>query len=209
MNCVYCLESRELRDRQILLRAEHLYLCAPRGQLVEGYLAIAPYRCIGSLSQLPAEWFADLARLASVVAHFYEKAYGTKRMTLYEQGRAGGGASVDGDGGFPLHAHLCCLPVSVDLHGVLTRTYARKSVDGIHEIPFVVRNEPYLYVESADAKSVYVARSTEERAELERKRLKPEIAALMGIPERGHWRAYPGDRELEQLIERWRSTWPT
>lgn len=207
MNCVYCLESGEFREEQILLRGEHLYLCAPRGQLVEGYLAIAPYRCIGSLSRMPVAWFADLARLTAVVADFYAKAYGATRMTLYEQGRAGGGASVDDAGGFPLHAHLCCLPVSVDLHGVLASAYATKCVSGMHEIPAVVSDEPYLYVESADAKSIYVARSAAERVELERQRLKPTIAALMGIPERGHWRAYPGDVELGQLIERWRNVW--
>ncbi len=209
MNCVYCLDSGELREEQILLRGENLYLCAPRGQLVEGYLAIAPYRCVGSFSRMPVEWFADLARLSSVVTHFYEKAYGTKRITLYEQGRAGGGASIDETGGFPLHAHLCCLPVSVDLHAILAQTYAQKQVSGVHEIPIAVRDEPYLYVESAEAKSVYTARSAAERVELERKRLKPTIAALMGIPERGHWRAYPGDVELEQLIERWRNVWPS
>ena len=90
MTCVYCLQNRELCERQILLRGKHLYLCAPRGQLIEGYLAIAPYRCIGSISQMPTSFFADLVRFTAIVAGFYEKAYGTTQPTFYEQGRAGG-----------------------------------------------------------------------------------------------------------------------
>jgi diadenosine tetraphosphate (Ap4A) HIT family hydrolase len=204
---VYCLESRALRDEQVLVRGRDLYLCAPRGQLVEGYLAIAPYRCIGSLSLMPAGYFADLGRLIALVTRFYRAAYGTTRATFYEQGRAGGGAAVDGGGGFPLHAHLCCLPVAVDLHAVLAREYAPRGVAGPHELAVVARDEPYLYVECLGERAVYVARSPERRAALERSRLKPTIATLMGIPERGDWRVYPGDRELEGLIERWRTTW--
>lgn len=204
MTCVYCLETGELHDRQILLHGEKLYLCAPRGQLIEGYLAIAPYRCIGSLSHMPACDFAELARFTAVVADFYQKAYGTRQLTFYEQGRAGGGASVDEAGGFPLHAHLCCLPLAVPVHAVLAQTYVPRAVSGPHELPVVARNEPYVYIESMDERFVYVARSGEQRVQLERTRLKPTIAALIGLPERGHWRAYPGDRELEQLINRWR-----
>ena len=98
--CEYCLENRVLRDEQILARAERMYLCAPRGQLVEGYLAVVPYRCVGCLAHLPAECFAELARLLAAVQAFYAAAYGVTRPTIYEQGRAGGGATTDEAGAF-------------------------------------------------------------------------------------------------------------
>jgi diadenosine tetraphosphate (Ap4A) HIT family hydrolase len=208
MTCVYCLHNHELRDEQILWRGRDLYLCAPRGQLVEGFLAIAPYRCIAALSHMPASYFVDLTRLTAMVASFYHTAYGTSRATFYEQGRGGGGASVDAAGGFPLHAHLACLPVAVDVHTVLARHYARRAVAGLHELPVAARREPYLYLECMGERFVYVAGSREQRRDLERTRLRVTIAELVGLPERGHWRAYPGDRELQRLIERWRTLWP-
>ncbi len=210
MTCAYCLENRVLRDEQVLVRAEHMYLCAPRGQVVEGYLAVVPYRCVGCLAHLPAGCFAELARLLTAVQAFYAAAYGVTRPTIYEQGRAGGGATTDEAGGFPLHAHLCCLPLTIDLHAVLARErdYLPRPVAGPHELAAAVEGEPYLYVEADDRRCAYVARSAAARHELAQKRLKPTIAALAGFPERGCWRSYPGDRELGDLIAQWRRVWP-
>ena len=41
--CVFCLDTGALRDDQVLLYGDAMYACAPRGQLVEGFAAIAPY----------------------------------------------------------------------------------------------------------------------------------------------------------------------
>jgi hypothetical protein len=202
--CVYCLASRELRDDQILLRGDSLYLCAPRGQVVEGYLAIAPYDCIGSFSRLPESFFPELKQLRSVVLGFYERAYGITQATFYEQGRAGAGALVDEVGGFPLHAHLCSLPLAVDLHAVLAPHFVRKAMAGPEGLLIAAHAEPYVYVESMGEMAVYVGCSAEGRAELAGMRLKPVIAKLAGYPERGSWRAYPGDLELQKLRENWR-----
>src|SRR5437763_912232 len=87
--CVYCLRSGRLRREQILLRGRHLYLCAPRGQLVEGYLVVAPYECTGCLADLPAAFIPELVRLKKMVEEFYATAYGVWSATFYEQGRDG------------------------------------------------------------------------------------------------------------------------
>ena len=205
-DCVYCLENALLTPAQVLLRGANLYLCAPRGQLTEGFLAIAPYRCIGCLAMLPPDWYVELAQMERVVAGFYERAYGVTAATFYEQGRAGGGASPEEAGGFPLHAHLCCLPLSPDVHGLL-RKHRRKQISGWHDLVAAADGGPYVYVEGrgvcvegGSLRSVYVASCDEERVALECVRLKPAIAAVMGVPERGYWRDYPGDEELDRLI---------
>lgn len=208
MRCVYCLQNEILSDRQILLRGENLYLCAPLGQMIEGFMVIAPYQCIGSLSKMPLDYIRELENLTAIVAEFYAKAYRTSHMTFYEQGRAGASASRDGIDGFPLHAHLCCLPREVDLDAILAPHYSKLNLTGLRQLSERVPDAPYIYVEDIDGKSVYVARDSEGRTALERKRLKPEIAALLGIPERGYWRTYPGYGELNQLIKQWRSIWP-
>jgi hypothetical protein len=203
--CAFCLENALIRDYQLLAHGASFYLCAPRGQLTEGYLAIAPYRCIGSLSQLPAQSFSELAQLKRIVEDFYRAAYHVVQPTFYEQGRAGGGAVIDEVGGFPLHAHLCCMPTRLDLHTVLAQQYVGRNLSGAQELPEATHSEPYVYVEGLDAsgsyrRSAYVAHSHETRAELEHMRLKPMIARLMGLPGRGDWRLYPGDWELQQVV---------
>lgn len=198
--CVYCLANGVLRDDQILVRGRHLYLCAPRGQLVEGYLAVAPYACIACFASMPAAWWPELLELEARIAAFYRMTYGDAAgMLVYEQGRGGGAEDA---AGFPLHAHLCALPLAVDPHEVLTNHYARRRIAGLHELPAAAGDEPYLYVESAGAASVYLPRTPREHAELANMRFKPVIAALAGFPDRGHWRAYPGDRELARMIDR-------
>jgi hypothetical protein len=203
--CVYCLGNAEIGKDQVLARGRLLYLCAPLGQLTEGYLVIAPYRCIGSISQLPVQAFPELARLKRIVEGFYYATYRVELATYYEQGRTGGTAETDAAGGFPLHAHLCCLPVALDLHSILARNYAHQDLTGPHELPPAARGEPYVYIESMNAfgrykRSVYRAHSDETRIELRHMRLKPTIAELMNLPGRGDWRCYPGDRELQQLV---------
>jgi hypothetical protein len=49
--CVYCLHNGYLSGEQVLLRGENFYLCAPNGQIVEGFLAIVPYDCSGALRE--------------------------------------------------------------------------------------------------------------------------------------------------------------
>jgi hypothetical protein len=200
--CVYCLGTGELRDDQVLVRGAELYVCAPRGQVVEGYVVIAPYWCIGCLAALPGDWVDELTRLKQLVAEFYADAYGVACATFYEQGRAGGGASNETLIGFPLHAHLCGVPVALDMHAMLTGRYARQHVTGTHQLSEVAANDPYIYVESYGEQWVYLPRSDAERAELSTLRIKPELAAFIGRPERGHWRAYPGDDEVRRLIDR-------
>src|SRR5437016_739330 len=114
MRCVYCLGQRQMRADQILLRGNEFYLCAPRGQLVEGYLVIAPYSCVGCLATLPPASFGEIGEHLALVRRFFADAYGVEQPIVYEQGRAGGGTTA-AESGFPLHAHLCCLPLSIDI----------------------------------------------------------------------------------------------
>jgi diadenosine tetraphosphate (Ap4A) HIT family hydrolase len=200
--CVYCLGTGELRDEQVLVRGDDFYVCAPLGQVVEGYVAIAPYRCIGCLASLPGDWIDELTRLKHLVAEFYADAYGVSRPTFYEQGRAGGGVGNEALTGFPLHAHLCGVPIALDMHAMLVGHFMRHQVAGLHELSAVAANDPYIYVESGGEEWVYLPRTHDERAELATLRIKPELAAFIGRPERGHWRAYPGDHEVKRVIDR-------
>jgi hypothetical protein len=202
--CVYCLQNGHLRDDQVLLRDGALYVCAPRGQLVEGFLAIAPAGCIGCLARLNAADIASVARMQVLVRRFYAASYGTSAWTFYEQGRAGGGAHADAGDRFPLHAHLCGLPLHVPLHEFLRDRYLPVPVDGVAGLASATEDLPYLYVETTSEAVAYLPRTRHQFGEIERARLKPDIARLLGIEERGDWRVYPGDDELTQVTRRWK-----
>jgi diadenosine tetraphosphate (Ap4A) HIT family hydrolase len=204
--CVYCLTNARFQPDQILVRGEHFYLSVPAGQLVEGYLVAAPYACVPALSRVPDDWFAELAAIRRLVGDFYRAAYRIEAPLVYEQGRAAGEATCDPEARFPYHAHLCSLPLEIDLHTTLSSTYEARSASGPHELSRVAGDAPYLYVESLDAqgsfRSAVYLEGEPQAGRLERSRLKPEIARMIGAPERGDWRVYPGDAEREQVIRR-------
>ena len=212
--CVYCLSTATLRDEQILLRGRSVYLCAPRGQLVEGFLAVAPYACASALSRLPVEWLAELERMTALVEAFYAEAYGRSSWLFYEQGRGGAGAPHDPRGQFPFHAHLCALPLDVDLHAALATQLEPIAITRLEDLTSAVCNGTYVYVARRDSgggrhRAVYMPQTPAMRAELEQSRLKPLIAALAGLPGRGYCRTCAGDRELASLIARfarWRTS---
>jgi hypothetical protein len=206
--CVYCLPNGYLRLDQILLRRAHAYLCAPRGQLVEGFLAIAPLHCEGCLRSAGEQVLADVIALQAVVRRFYTAAYGVGHTLFYEQGRAGGGASIDAQGRFPLHAHLCSLPVPVDLQHHLGQRFQSYGLSGLSDLAGRASARPYVFVEQGQQTGpaccrVYLGATAEDDLELGSMRLKPWLARLLGVADRGDWRAWPGDAELAQLIERW------
>lgn len=202
--CVYCLHNGHFSDEQVLWRGDYFYLCAPRGQMIEGFLAIAPYVCAGALAKLPDSVFGELISIQARVRRFYATVYHTTAAIFYEQGRGGGCARTDSAGRFPLHAHLCSLPAAVDLHAVLGRNYLPLPAPEPGMLTKIVAGKPYLYVETCGLSAAYVSTRDDQIPEIARARLKPIVAKLMGIAERGDWRSYPGERELRKVIKKWR-----
>lgn len=200
VTCVFCLGNRALTERQILLRGAHLYLTAPRGQLIEGCLIVAPYECIGCFAHAPTSYLEELTALQTVVGRFYAEAYGVTRPSFYEQGRAGGGAVRDPLGGFPYHAHMCYLPLDVDLHPLL-RDHERVAVSGPRDTADASAGRPYAYVAAAGRHAVYVPRTVDGWRSLEQLRLKPRVAEYIGLGGRGNWRDYPADDALERVAD--------
>jgi diadenosine tetraphosphate (Ap4A) HIT family hydrolase len=203
--CVYCLENGHLSSEQVLWRGRHFYLCAPRGQLIEGFLVIAPYACATAITKLPHVVFDELVAMQTRVRQFYAATYKTTAALFYEQGRGGGSERVDPVDQFPLHAHLCCLPAALNLHAVLGRKYQAIPLSaGIPQLPDSVRGRPYIYVDASGESMAYIALRDSQVQEIASARLKPIVADLLGLGERADWRAYPGERELWEVIVNWR-----
>lgn len=206
--CVFCLENGHFRADQILVRDSYFYLCAPLGQLVEGYLVIAPYGCGNSLNRLSSDRFPELEAMVALMEDFYRSELECDDVIYYEQGRAGGGARIDPETAFPFHAHLCGLPASCDLHGLLGRRYRGVEVNGLSDLPAVAVDEAYVYARTGGRQCVYLGRSDEQRSELEQFRLTPQLAQLLGMGDRATWRQHAGSEKMESLLrqfERYRS----
>jgi hypothetical protein len=165
--------------------------------LIDGCLIIAPYECIGCFAHAPASYLEELDALQALVARVYAVA----RPSFYEQGRAGGGAATDELGGFPHHAHLCAMPLDVDLHPLL-REHAAVAVDRASDAAATSAERPYAYVEAAGRGAVYLPRTREAWGSLERLRLKPLIAELIGLRGQADSRGYPGEDVLERMANR-------
>lgn len=202
VECTYCLDTGVLSPQHVLVRGEGVYVCAPLGQMVEGYIVIAPYKCVACLANMAATSFTELSRYQRFVQGFYEFAYGISSATFYEQGRAGGG-HVSSD--FPAHAHLCCMPLTLNLHALLAPRFQGRAVAGPEEILMHSAGRPYVYVQDQRDRRIYLPRSSEGQHELERLRLKSEIAQLVLTPERGDWRRYPGRSEQARVSVKFRS----
>jgi hypothetical protein len=202
--CVYCLENGHLSGEQVLWRGSHFYVCAPRGQLIEGFLIIAPYACATAITKLPHAVFDELVGAQSRVRQFYAATYRTAAL-FYEQGRGGGSERVDPVDQFPLHAHLCCLPAALNLHALLGRKYLPIPLSaGIPQLPDSVSGRPYIYVDASGESMAYIAARDSQTEEIASARLKPTVADLLGLGERADWRVYPGERELLEVILKWR-----
>lgn len=205
-SCVFCPGNGHLETNQYLWRGRFAYLCAPRGQLVKGFLAVAPFRCVGSMAALTVEELSECAHICRIIESFYQTSYGVDAWTFYEQARGGGGRRTDPVGGFPLHAHLCGVPRYAPLHGFLARRYRAVSVAKLEELAVCATASPYVYVMTCRSgvrvRRVYQAREAHQQEQIESMRLKPVLAELLGLGGCADWRAYPGDHERGRLIER-------
>lgn len=205
--CVYCLDTGVMGPDQVLLRGETCYISAPRGQLIEGYVVVAPYACVGAMALVDERTSAEVARFRDVVGDFFREAYGVEAPIFYEQGRGGGGMRCDPTKRFPYHAHLCGLPVTIDAHSAMTERFTRAPVTTLRALGRVVAGVPYAYVDGVDhdrdiRRAAYLPGSPHDTRELEGLRFKPILAELLGLADRADWRVYPGDAARQRVVEK-------
>ncbi len=154
----------------MLLRAEHFFLFAGLGPIIEGYIIIAPHRCddanlpLRSLSDLPPDLLDELSYLRGMVAEFYRESYGQDGAAghpgiSFEHGRAGTCLSEIAGSRHCYHAHLCCYPGTSPVWLGMTNGsddrflwndfsgYNAEELGSIYELQARVGAAPYLYVE--------------------------------------------------------------
>jgi len=198
-NCPFCAElqgndqtifSDALGERlksRIVYEDEHFVVMPPLGQFVEGGLLLLARSHILSFAYLAPELFERLEKLLIAIEEELHRRWGIWPL-VFEHGpapeRTKGLCCVD-------HAHLNIFPAPVHLHPHLS---GRMSFP-VGTLTALARLKAaefgYLFIQENDrTRRVYDAECVPTQL------VRRIICASIGLPERWHWRDYPGVDEL-------------
>lgn len=197
MECPYCKQidkgffefnGTNLGNR-IVYETENFIVFPSIGQIVEGYLLIAPKKHYLSIAALPNELFNELEfvkkKIEETLTNIYIKPIFFEHGSVSEKQRAGCCVT---------HAHIHAVPADVSISDFLSKNFIANKIKFYSELP---KNEAYLFLEEKNERFVY---SIEEFVPSQY--LRKIIANRLGCAEKGDWRAYPGINELKKTIEK-------
>lgn len=197
--CPFCAElendglsifSSMMGDRlasRVVYEDEDFVVMPPLGEFMEGGLLLLTRRHILSLAHLPAAAFARLERLLSAISEALRSRWGVSPL-VFEHGPAPqwgkGVCCVD-------HAHLNIFPAAVDVHPQLAERM-NLALDSLADLARLRRAEfGYLFVQENDGR-----RRAYDGQNVPTQMVRRIITTHLGMPDRWHWRDYPGRDEL-------------
>jgi diadenosine tetraphosphate (Ap4A) HIT family hydrolase len=184
------LLGRELPSR-VVHRTRHFVVFPPLGQFIEGGLLLATQEHQISMATLPEAYYADLERLMAETCDLLAERYGSRPL-LFEHAPAAPGdkgtCCVD-------HAHLNVFPARVDVHAHL-RKFPHVEIGPMSDLSAPrFRRQPYLFLQTNEGRRlVYDAGIVPSQY------VRRIVATALGMPERWHWREYPGLDELKRTF---------
>jgi len=197
--CPFCMElecegqsifGEMIRDRlasRIIYEDEDFVLMPPLGQFMEGGLLLLTRRHILSFAYLPTALFERLERLLAAIRDQLSAKYGVAPL-IFEHGpapdRSKGVCCVD-------HAHLNIFPARVAVHPHLSQKM-NLPLSSLAEFSKLRRAEfGYLFVQENDGtRRAYDAHLVPTQL------VRRIITSQLGLPQRWHWKDYPGCDEL-------------
>jgi XTP/dITP diphosphohydrolase len=204
-DCPFCAEfeadglsifARMMGDRlanRVVYEDEHFVVMPPLGQFIEGGLLLLTRRHILSLACLPPALFEHLERLLKAVSRALIQQWGAPPL-VFEHGpapqRGKGVCCVD-------HAHFNIFPAKVQVHPHLAKRM-HVPVGSLSELARLRRAEfGYLFVQENDG-----ARHAYDGENVPTQLVRRIICSQLGLPDRWHWRDYPG---LDELAATWKA----
>jgi inosine/xanthosine triphosphate pyrophosphatase family protein/diadenosine tetraphosphate (Ap4A) HIT family hydrolase len=197
--CPFCAElegggqsifAEMIRDRlasRIVYEDDHFVLMPPLGQFIEGGLLLLTRRHILSLAYLPPALFEHLERLLAVIHREVAARWGVPPL-IFEHGpapdRTKGVCCVD-------HAHLNIFPARVCVRPHLTQKMS-VPLASLSELSKLRRAEfGYLFIQENDeTRRAYDAQFVPTQL------VRRIVTSQLGLPQRWHWKDYPGYDEL-------------
>ena len=178
--------GERLKSR-ILYEDEHFVVMPPLGQFIEGGLLLLARSHILSFAYLSTKLFDRLQQLLAALGKVLQQHWGVPPL-IFEHGaapeRTKGVCCVD-------HAHLNIFPARAEVHPHLSSRMSFP-ISSLAELTRLKRAEfGYLFVQENDGKRwVYDAECVPTQL------VRRIISTQIGMPQRWHWRDYPGLDEL-------------
>lgn len=199
--CVFCDYKSSFKKEQIIYENEKYYVCIPKGQIVEGFLILAPkdHEEFNCLAEAGTMFIDDILKSIVWIKEFYRIMYKCDDFIIYEQGRGCGNAYIDVVGGFFHHMHLCFMPKTFDFGCLLGENddFVLKELSSIYDIQTL--SEPYFLccnVTTDEYKWKLLTTRTEENYILLRTfRFKEIFKKLSKIENAAQWRNSTMDDE--------------
>jgi inosine/xanthosine triphosphate pyrophosphatase family protein len=179
-----------IRDRlasRVVYEDEDFLLMPPLGEFIEGGLLLLTRRHIHSFANLSGALYDRLEHLLTVIRRELNSRWGVPPV-IFEHGpapeRSKGVCCVD-------HAHLNIFPARVAVHPHLIQRMNMK-LNSLSELTKLRCAEfGYLFVQENDGtRRAYDAQFVPTQL------VRRIITSQIGLPERWHWRDYPGNDEL-------------
>jgi XTP/dITP diphosphohydrolase len=198
-DCPFCAEfeadglsifAQMMGDRlanRVVYEDEDFVVMPPLGQFIEGGLLLLTRRHILSLACLPPALFERLEGLVRAISRAVIERWGVPPL-VFEHGpapqRGKGVCCVD-------HAHFNIFPARIQVHPHLADRM-HIPVGSLSELVRLRRaGFGYLFVQENDG-----ARHAYDGQNVPTQLVRRIISAQLGLPERWHWRDYPGLDEL-------------
>ncbi len=172
---------------RVVYEDEHFVVMPPLGQFIEGGLLLLTRQHILSLAHLPPALFDRLEGVLRAISRAVIDRWGVPPL-VFEHGpapdRGKGLCCVD-------HAHFNIFPARVRVHPRLAERM-HIPLGPLSDLTRLRRAEfGYLFVQENDG-----ARHAYDAQDVPTQLVRRIISAELGLPERWHWRDYPGLDEL-------------
>jgi ATP adenylyltransferase len=127
---------------RILYESKHCMVFPTLGAFIDGYLLIVSKDHYASMATLPNQQYEALEETVAMVRDILEKEYGP--TLFFEHGPAdtrGGGCCID-------HAHLHCVPISINLMTQLEKKFKSSKITALHQLAELKKPDTaYLFLE--------------------------------------------------------------
>jgi len=184
------------QDR-ILLKTQNFYVMLSLGPIVEGHFLIVSnehFECCAELQGGIAEEFDEIVEKVKLILC---QQYGN--VLLFEHGRSGSSLLPSSPDKHCFHAHLHCVPTSVDLAAVVECEFSSVSLNSWYNLRSIYQNQPrdYLFIEHDNQKRMFFV-----NREIRRQYLRYKLATVLGVEKLADWLKVPGWRKIWKAKKR-------
>lgn len=174
--CMFC----EVDQQLVLTETKNLYLIRDKYPVADGHLMVISKGHYGCMGELPQSHFTELELLREFTQRHYQKS----RFITYEHGRAGHCVKLHGSQVTCHHFHLHFLPLEVDIHPALERSYNAKPTQNLMQVrEYYQKFGEYLYFENSLGLGRYYAATHHVQPHL----LRTLVCQASGLDQRSDW----------------------